>query len=305
MLTTRKSNPNQPVRVMIYGQEGVGKSTFGAKSDHPIFISPEGGTDQLTNSKGESIDEMPNIKTWDDVVGAVNLLLNQEHQFKTLVIDSADWVEKLCHAKIIGDSGKDIIRANGGYGAGYRESENKHRELIKSISLLRDKKNMHVVVVAHAHVKAVKDPSMLEDYDAFEIKCHEFVSSLWREWVDVLGFARFTTFLKTDEKQKARALNDGTRTLYTVKQPSFQAKNRYGLPAEMEFTEKTWDEILSYVYKQKKISIKEIEEQYLKYLETVKDVEVKKKATEYFEKHKTNYDQLLIGLERIKKVQGE
>jgi len=240
MLHTMKSNKNKPPRVLIYGSEGCGKSTFGAKSESPIFISQEGGADQL------EVDELQGINSWDTLKKGLNDLIIQPHDFKTLVIDSADWVEKLAHQHIIGTSGKDIVRANGGYGAGYRDSERMHKELIDQISQVREKRNMAIIVTAHAHVKPVKDPSMMQDYDSFEIKCHELVSSLWREWVDALLFVRFRTFVKESESTKARALSDGSRVMYTRKQPSFQAKNRYGLPEEMDFTLNSWNEFISF-----------------------------------------------------------
>lgn len=247
MIQTRKSNPNKPVRIMAYGVEGVGKSTLGAKSDRPVFISPEGGTDQLTSSDGQAIDEMPNITNWDSLRGAIKALLNEEHEFKTVVLDSADWIEGLAHNHIIGKSGKTIITVNSGYGAGYRQSQNMHQELISDLTLLREKRGMNVILTAHATVKTVKDPEAAHDYDAFEIKCHEYVSSLWREWVDGLFFIRFRTFVKSsDDTVKARALTDGTRVLYTVKQPAFQAKNRYRMPPEMDFTEQFWPEFMKY-----------------------------------------------------------
>jgi len=251
-LKIAESDPTRPSRMLILGVEGVGKSTFGAKADTPIFITPEGGTDQLTDKDGKPVKYIPGINSWDTARAAVKSLLTEKHDFKTVVLDSADWLEKACHAKIIGISNKSIITCNGGYGTGYRESETMHRELIEDLESLRDTRGMNVVVTAHAHVKPVKDPSMMEDYDQFEIKCHEFVSSLWREWVDALLFARFTTFVKAkDNSAKGRALTDGTRTLYTRRQPSFQAKNRFGLPAEMEFLEDTWSEIMTYAHKQR------------------------------------------------------
>ena len=249
-ITTKKGNPNKPVRIMIFGAEGSGKSTFGAKSDKPVFISPEGGVDHLLTKDNEPVDEFPNINTWDAVRKSVQDLIKEPHEFKTLIIDSADWLETLCHAKIIGQSGKSIITCNGGYGAGYRQAQTLHKELIDDLNMLRDKRNMNIIVTAHAHVRAVKDPAILEDYDAFEPKCHEFVSSLWREWVDALLFVRFRTFVKSsDDTIKARAMGDGTRVVYTVKQPAFQAKNRFGLPPEMNFTEKYWDDLSKYVVK--------------------------------------------------------
>lgn len=252
MLNIRKANSSKPPRVLIYGIEGVGKTTLGAKADKPIFITPEGGADHVLGADNKPVDEIAGVKTWENLRAAVKSLIKEAHDFKTLCIDSADWVEKLCHAKIIGTSGYDIIRANGGYGAGYSESENLHRELIGDLSTLRDEKGMAIIVTAHYQVKEIKDPDMVNDYDSYQIKCHEKVSSLWREWVDALFFARFSTFIKKDQKDakaKARAIGDDSRIVYTTKRPAFQAKNRYNMPPELPFTEDFWNVFMGYAKK--------------------------------------------------------
>lgn len=248
-LRTRKSNASRPGRYFIYGIEGVGKSTFGAMAPNPIFISPEGGTDRLKNALGESVDEMMGVNSWDGLLNATMDLKKFNHDFKTVVLDSADWTETLCHQRIIGHSGKSITTVNGGYGTGYRESQQLHRQLIANLEDLRIEKNMNIIVTAHAHVKEVKDPEMVHDYDRFEPKCHDLVASLWREWVDAMFFVRFKTYtnLNEDNAKKARAMSDGERVVYTMSQPAFQAKNRYGLPLEMNFTMNFWNEIQPYV----------------------------------------------------------
>lgn len=223
-----KSKGVKPARVLIYGIEGVGKSTFGDRAPSPVFISPEGGTEQL-----DSAVPLPNIKTWGDVIEGVQELITGKHDFKTLVLDSADWIEKLCHAAIIKNTGKTIITVNGGYGAGYRGAEQMHRELIAALEELREKRRMNVIVTAHYQVKTVKDPEAVHDYDAFQIKCHEFVSSLWREWCDALLFARFRTLVRKNDDDKVQAFGEGERVMYTQARPAFQAKNRYNLPFEM------------------------------------------------------------------------
>lgn len=286
---------------MIYGVEGCGKSTLGARSDNPVFITPEGGIDQVKTSKGELVDELPGISTWDDVREGIRKLIAEQHSFETLVLDSADWLEKLCHAKIIGQSGKSITTSNGGYGAGYRHAETLHKELIDDLSTLREKRNMSIIVTAHCQVRTVKDPSMLEDYEAYEIKCHDYVSSLWREWVDALLFTRFRTFTKDTGASKARALSDGTRVVYTVKQPSFQAKNRYAMNPEYDFTLDFWNVIKSCVKKQSIDLRPEIQEM----IELLaNESETKSKAMDAFTNAGVDYSKLLVVYNRLKEITG-
>ena len=241
-LKTRKSDPTRPPRIMIYGVEGVGKTNFAAMAEKAVFITAEGGTDQCVNEFGEAVDEVEGVRDWSSLMEALRSIRDDKHDFKTLALDSADWIEGLAHRHIVGNSGKTITTALGGYGAGYRQSQNMHQELIALLEEIREKRGMKIIPTAHAHVKTVKDPESMEDYDAFEIKCHEYVSSLWREWVDALFFVRFRTYIhKSDEPNaKARAMGDNSRVLYTVKRPAFQAKNRFGMPDEMDFVENMW-----------------------------------------------------------------
>lgn len=299
LLVTKKGNPNNPLRVMIYGVEGIGKSTLGARADAPIFISPEGGVDQVKNSKGEALDEMPNVSTWDAVREAIRKITIEEHAFQTLVLDSADWIEKLCHAKIIGQSGKSITTCNGGYGAGYRQSEIMHKDLIDDLTVLREKRKMNIIVIAHAQVRPVKDPSVMDDYDSFEIKCHELVASLWREYVDALLFARFRTFTKSDDTQRARALSDGSRVVYTVKQPSFQAKNRYTMLPEYNFNMEFWDILKSAA--QNKLDLKP---EILELLKLLPEDDIWKKAVEALEKAGDDFTKLNAIKKRLVEITG-
>ena len=241
MIKTRKSNPNKPYRLLVYGVEGVGKSTFAANAEKPIFISAEGGTDRIKKKGG--VDEMENIKSWDDVLRAVDELTNDTHGFKTVVLDSADWLEGLAHEKILAGQSKTITTVDGGYGSGYRKTQNMFQELVKKLSHLRDKKHMNVIFVAHAHVRPVKDPT-LPEHDQFEIKLHEMPSSIIREWVDGVFFVRFKMFVQAES---GRAFSDGTRALYTVRDAGYQAKNRFDMPPEFEFTTDIWKELMPYI----------------------------------------------------------
>lgn len=234
---------------MVYGPEGVGKSTLGAKAEKPLFIAAEGGSDQLTDVNGQPIHELEGIHDWDAMLAGVRSLASGKHDFKTLVLDSADWLEALAHKKLLAGSSKTITTVDGGYGSGYRKTQNMFQDLIVALTDLREKSDMNIIITAHSHVKPVKDPDAVEDYDSFEIKCHELVSSALREWVDALFFVRFQTHVKgaSDEKSRGRAFGDDTRILYTVKRPAFQAKNRYGIPPQLPFTLDVWDQLMPYI----------------------------------------------------------
>lgn len=296
LASVQRSGPVKPVRVMIYGIEGVGKSTFGANAPKPIFITPEGGVDEIANAVC-----LPNISSFDDVSVAVKELIAEKHSYETLVLDSAGWIEKLCHAKIIGTSGRSIITANGGYGAGYRESERLHCELIEQLSILREKRNMNIVVTAHYQVKIVKDPEAAQDYDAFEIKCHEMVSSLWREWVDCLLFARFKTYIKkNDEKDRGQAFSTGERVMYTEKRPAFQAKNRYSLPFELEVS---WDQFMkARLGGKEETTVETVAKQVSELFAKVSDTEMRKKVMTAIESAQGNAPELIKIRDRLRQV---
>lgn len=301
MLQTKKANPNKPYRIMIYGLEGTGKSTFGAKAEKPLFLSPEGGADQLRDAEGSPVEELPNVKNWEDLKSSLQKVLKEEHDFKTLVLDSADWIESLCQMAIVGTSGKTMTTVDGGYGSGFKKAQTMHKELLDVISKIRDERGMNIIITAHAHVKPVRDPEMLSDYDAFEIKCHEHVSSMWREWVDGLFFVRFKTFIKeNDDNQKSRAVGTGERVLYTVKRPAFQAKNRYNLPAELNFTMDIWGELNKYIGKG--ISADSVKKEISDLLEKITDEKLKATVADTVYKAASNIGQLEAILNRLKQI---
>jgi hypothetical protein len=226
-----------PIRALIYGIEGVGKSSFCADAPNPIFINAENGLEEIDGAKS-----MPDVETWQDLRDAVKELITGTHKFQTLALDSLDWIEKLAHVEIISkdkNKPKTINQANGGYGNGREASLNLHRELIADLNTLRTKRGMHILATAHYKVKKEKDPEAIADYDVFSIKLDDGVSALWREWFAAVLFARFETLVKVeDDGIKARAIGTGKHIMFTQKRPAWYAKNRYGLPYKLPVS---WD----------------------------------------------------------------
>lgn len=226
-----------PHLLLLYGPDGIGKSTFASEAPNPIFLGPEKGTMNL------DVARFPSTKNWSDVTTAIEELSTTSHDYKTLAIDTLDWLEPLVYDKICKDySVNSIEKASGGYGKGYREAFNLMVEFRDSLSFLRESKNMNIILLAHSKVTTFEDPATEQGYNRYELKLQDSnavsMRSMWREYVDSVLFCNFETFSKGEGKQ-ARGLSTRDRKMWTERDPAFDAKNRFGLPYEMSlnFTE--------------------------------------------------------------------
>ena len=224
----------RPALVLIYGPDGVGKSTFGAEAPNAIFVGPEDGTANL------DVARFDGIKTFTDVRNAIRRLTSENHPYKTLVLDSIDWMEPQLWKEICTDAKVAIIEdAFGGYGKGYTRANQIWVEFMNDLKNLRETKKMHIIAIAHSHVKSFNDPSQHLPYDRYMLKLNEKAAALWREFCDCVLFANFEVVVKKEKNaQKAKAYGDDKRLLFSVRRPSFDAKNRYGLPFELPLS---WD----------------------------------------------------------------
>lgn len=214
----------RPARVLLYGVEGIGKSTFAANAPSPIFLGTEDGTAQL------DVARFPEPHRWEDFYEAVKTLETDEHAFRTLVIDTLDWAEPLCWDAVCRDSGKKHIE-DLGYGKGYVSAVDKWRGLLARLDGLRSRKGMHVVLLAHSLVKNFKNPEG-DDFDRYQLKLHEKSAGLIKEWADAVLFSNHETLTET-KGQRTRGVSTGARLLYTERRAAFDAKNRYDLPPEL------------------------------------------------------------------------
>jgi hypothetical protein len=219
----------KPALVLIYGPDGVGKSTFGAEAPNPIFLGPEDGSANL------DVARFDNIKTFSDVRSAIRKLLNGDHNYKTVVLDSIDWMEPQLWKEICEEAKVSLIEeAFGGYGKGYTRANQMWVQFMSELKQLREVKKMNIIAIAHSHVKPFNDPSQPLPYDRYMLKLNEKAAALWREFVDCVLFAQFEVVVKKDKnQQKAKAYGEDKRLLFSVRRPSFDAKNRYGIPFEL------------------------------------------------------------------------
>lgn len=216
-------------RVLLYGVEGVGKSTFAANAPAPIFLAAEDGTGQL------DVARFPEPQGWPDVLEAVEQLTVGDHDFKTLAIDTVDWLEPMIWNYLITRANKSDIKSieDFGYGKGYTAALDEWRVLLAALERLRNQRGMGVIMLAHSWIKPYKNPEG-DDFDRFELKLNNKASGLLKEWCDAVLFTRFETFVAKDSKTKrVRGISSGERVIHTVRTAAYDAKNRYDLPEVM------------------------------------------------------------------------
>lgn len=222
----KKGKIQQPILTLIYGPDGVGKSTFGADAPNPIFVGTEKGTANL------DVARYPSVNTFKDVMFAIEDLTKNPHSFQTLVIDSLDWLEPLVWEQVCFDHNLKSVE-DLGYGKGYVYAQKLWDDMIKGLSAIRESRKMNIVLIAHAHIKLTKDPQVQAEYDRYELKLNKTAASRWREFVDSVLFANYEVHTKSDKQGKTKAFGDGARYLFTERRPGFDAKNRFGLPFQL------------------------------------------------------------------------
>jgi hypothetical protein len=225
----------KPVRVLIYGVEGVGKSTFAAAAPNVIFVGAEDGTSEL------DVARYPEPRSWDEALEAIADLTTTQHDYKTLALDTLDWLEPLCWEHVCrGKKGKDgkLIQniEDFGYGKGYNAALDQWRLMLAALERLRNARGMHIVLIAHSTIKDFKNP-VGDDFDRYQLKLHQKASGLMREWCDAILFAQHETF--THEKDgRVRGIQSGARIVCTERSAAWDAKNRYDLPDKLPLD---WD----------------------------------------------------------------
>lgn len=220
----------RPRRTVIYGVHGIGKSTWCSKWPKPIFIPTEDGVGDL------EVDSFPLAKSLEEAWKPVMWLGGpEEHQYKTVVLDSADWLEWLIYDAIEKKTGKKVQDI--GYQAGYAEAADKFRAFLQSLDCCRNR-GMHCVVTAHCDTIKHEPPDG-ESYNRYAPKLHKRIASVLQEWADEVLFACYETFTSKSEegfnRKRTVAVGEGKRFLWTTERPSHNAKNRLGLPEQMSF----------------------------------------------------------------------
>lgn len=225
-----------PRRVMVYGVHGIGKTTFGAMAPNPIFIQTEDGLANLEAPR------FPLATAFDDVMAAVMGLYSEQHDYRTVVVDSADWLEQLIWKEIVRrrpttDRGRDVTSIEDyGFAKGYVYALEPWREVLDGLNALRNERGMMVILIAHAKIERFENPET-DAYDRYSPRLNKHASALLQEWCDEVLFATYRVHTRqTDEgfdKTRTRGIGTGDRIIRTTERPAHMAKNRLSLPEEM------------------------------------------------------------------------
>lgn len=213
-------------KVVLYGPEGVGKTSLAAQFPSPIFIDAEGSTTEL------EVDRLPKPTSWQMINQQVDWAKNQIGTYKTLIIDTADWAETFCAESICAKSNKTGIE-DFGYGKGYVFLKEEFGRFLNKLTDVVEV-GMHVVLVAHSQIVKFEQPDEMGAYDRYQLKMSKQVSPLLKEWSDIMLFINYKTFsVAADEHGKKHKVQGGRRMIYTTHHPAWDAKNRQGLPDEL------------------------------------------------------------------------
>jgi hypothetical protein len=243
--TVKRGPTVEPLRILLHGQEGVGKTTFLAGCPGVLTLTIEDGGGDLDYARAV-------LGSWADLRQAVRELIADPRaiaaqlgmdEIRAIGIDTIDAFERLLWAFICEEAdAKRIEDVGGGYGKGYTAALEEMAALSRDLDTLRAKQRIHVILLAHSHVKAFNDP-MGAPYDRYEVRLHKGTADLWKGWADAILFACFdVTVMKSGKRgraveagalEKGKALEGAKRVIYTSKEAAYDAKNRHNLPDEI------------------------------------------------------------------------
>lgn len=216
-------------KVVIYGTEGIGKSSLASQFPEPLFIDTEGSTDNM------DVARLDKPTSWIMLNNQIAFIKANPTVCKTLVIDTIDWAESLCVDNLCAMHGKKGIE-DFGYGNGYVYAK---EEMGRFLNKLQDliEIGINVVLTAHAQIRKFELPDEMGSYDKYELKLGKKTSSqtapLVKEWADLLLFCNYKTYLISQEKSTKKKAQGNQRVMYTEHNPAWDAKNRHGLPSEL------------------------------------------------------------------------
>jgi len=226
----RQKAKMKPPILVLYGPGGIGKTTFASTMTGTVIVQCEDGIGKIECA------HFPVAKTYNEFMNNMKSLLEEDHEYRTVAVDSLDWLEKLINEHVCEENGwQDISQPS--FGKGYAATLKMWKEYLDVLNQLRDEKNMTILQIAHNEIKRIEDPTN-DPHDKHQIKLYKRAADLVIEHADCVFFANYkigTVQVKGKSGSMSTRTVAGDRKIFTQEAPGFQAKNRYGLPSEMPF----------------------------------------------------------------------
>lgn len=225
-----KVDHRRPPRILLYGGEGVGKTTQASKSKNPIFVQTEDGLGNL------SVPAFPLCRSYSELTEYLEMLAHKEHDYSTVILDSVDWADMLIQRQVAEDHNvKEVAEISWGKSNKYCAT---YWEEIKELLTEIQNRGCTIILIGHSSITKIEDP-LKGDHDKHSLKINRISAALIKEWVDIIIYAAYDMTIKKEDKgfgvKKNRAISDGSRIMYFSGTPVFDAKNRYGLPDQLPF----------------------------------------------------------------------
>lgn len=223
----------KPPRILVYGQAGVGKSTWAAEWPNALFIDAEKRTEHLDIARLE-------VDSWDEILGVIGEVLAQagkgEKPYTTMVFDTVDHMEHLLFSKLCKDAGVATIEdVGGGYGKGYTAALMQWRRFINGLEQLRSA-GITCLLLAHGHVRTFQNPEG-ENYDRWQLKMNTKAADFLREKMDIVGFASYEDKARKNRgDNKAKATTTGKRVIKMKHSPAYESKPGLDMPDTVELS---------------------------------------------------------------------
>jgi hypothetical protein len=215
----------RPIFCVIYGPDGVGKTTWASKAPEVVFIG-------LESTATHDVSRLPKPETIAEFRQQIMALRNSDHPFRSLAIDSLSGLEPVIWKQVCAEGQvKTIEDYAGGFGKGYVRAADIWRGVLAELAELALK--MHVILIAHSKIKRFEDPGLPSGYDRYQISVNDQAGAVIRQAVDAVLFANFKARVKEVSKIVGKGIGEDERALFTVHRPAFDAKNRFNLPFEL------------------------------------------------------------------------
>lgn len=224
MLNITDGVEKTPIKTVIYGAEGVGKSSLASKFPNPLFLDTEGGTARLNVRRIR-------ITNWEELLSTIKEVIANPTICESLIVDTADWAESYCIDFICEKYRQNSIESFG-YGKGYTYIQEEFSQLLKLMSKLTEV-GINPVIIAHGKPRKFELPDEQGAFDRYEMKLTRQVAPLLKEWADMLLFCNYKTLVVKNDNGKSKA-QGGKRVMYTTHNPCWDAKNRFDLPDELD-----------------------------------------------------------------------